>query len=193
MGTVVTDPFSAAALGATVLTGGIAFLYDQVGELLRRRRDRRQSAVAEPVEIPPAKEAGQALAGQLTNGPVDEQALDQHADQLAKLWGLLAPYASGLMSADPSDRQLAEQVEAARGLLEQVYRQHITFTGEQRPATGTPLEVQQYGDVGQYATQVIASGQRSVAVGGNFSGMVVTGDQATFGDRDTTDRRPPSE
>lgn len=176
-----------------MLTGGITFLYEQVGELLRRRRNRRQSAAAEPIEIPPAEEAGQALAGQLTNGPVDEQALDQHADQLAKLWGLLAPYASGLTPADPSDRQLAEQVEAARGLLERVYRQHITFTGEQRPATGTPLEVQQYGDIGQYATQVIASGHRSVAVGGNFSGTVVTGDQATFGDRDTTGRQPPSE
>lgn len=131
------------------------------------------------------------LTGQLTTGPVDEQALDQHADQLAKLWGLLAPYASGLTPVDPSDAHLAEQVEAARRLLERIYRQHITFTGEQRPATGTPLDVQHYGDVGQYATQVIASGQKAVAVGGDISGTVITGGQVTFGDRDATDRRPP--
>jgi hypothetical protein len=190
MGVVVMDPFSAAALGA-VLTGGIGFLYDQLGELLRRRRDRRESAAAKPVEIPSAKDAEAVLAGQLTAGPVDEQALDQHADQLAKLWGLLAPYASGLTPVDPSDRQLVEQVEAARRLLERIYRQHITFTGEQRPATGTPLDVQHYGDVGQYATQVIASGQKAVAAGGNISGTVITGDQATLGDRDAADRRPP--
>jgi hypothetical protein len=101
---VVTDPLSVAALGAAVLTQGIGFLYGQVGELLRRHRDRRQSAAAAgQMEIPPAEEAGQVLAGQLTAGPVDEQALDEHANQLAKLWGLLAPYASGLTPVDPAD------------------------------------------------------------------------------------------
>ena len=185
------DPLSAAALGAVVLTKGIGFLYDQMGDLLRRRRDRRQSAAAEPIEVPSAKDTEQALAGQLTAGPVDEQALDQHADQLAKLWGLLAPYASGLTAVDPADQQLIEQVEAARRLLELIYRQHITFAGEQRPATGTPLDVQRYGDVGQYATQVIASGQKAVAAGGNISGVVITGDQASLGNRGAADKPPP--
>ena len=184
---VVVDPLSAAALGAAVLTQGIGFLYGQVGELLRRRRDRRQSAaaVAGPVEIPPAGEAGKALAGQLTAGPVDEQALDRHAEQLAKLWGLLAPYASGLTSVDAADRQLVEQVEAARRLLEQIYRQHITFTGEQRPATGTPLDVRHASDAGQYAAQVIASGERAVGVGRDVPGTVITGDHSAVD-------RPPS-
>jgi hypothetical protein len=185
------DPFSAAALGAAVLTKGIGFLYDQMGDLLRRRRDRRQSAAAEPIEVPSAQDTEQVLAGQLTAGPVDEQALDQHADQLAKLWGLLAPYASGMTAVDPADQQLVEQVEAARRLLELIYRQYITFAGEQRPATGTPLDVQRYGDVGQYATQVIASGQRAVAAGGDISGVVVTGDQANLGNRGAADKPPP--
>jgi len=189
----VVDPLSAAALGAAVLTQGIRFLYEQAEELLRRRRDRKQAtAAAGPVEIPPAEEAGQVLAGQLTTSPVDEQALDQHADQLAKLWGLLAPYATGLKPVDPADRQLVEQVEAARRLLEQIYRQHITFTGEQRPATGTPLDVQRVGDAGRYAARVIASGERSVATGGNIVGSTVTtGDQTTPGDRNAASR-PPS-
>jgi len=184
------DPFSAAALGAAVLTKGIGFLYGQLGELLRRRRDRKQSAT-EPVEIPPVEDGAEALEGQLNAGPVDEQALDKHAGQLAKLWGLLAPYATGLAPVDPADRQLVDQVEAARRLLEQVYRQHITFVGEQRPATGTPLSVQQYGDVGQYATQVIASGERAVAVAGDVTGTVTTGDQTTSGNRDAADRPHP--
>lgn len=189
----MVDPLSAAALSAATLTQGIGFLYGQVAELLRRRRDRRQSpAAGGSVEIPPAgeAEAGRMLAGQLTAGPVDEPTLDQYADQLAGLWGLLAPYANGLMPVDPANRQLVEQVEAARRLLEQIYRQHITFAGEQRPATGTPLDVQQAGDVGQYAARVIASGERSVA-GWNINAPVTTGDQTTTGDRDPA-ARPPS-
>ena len=185
---MVVDPLSAAALGAAALTQGIGFLYGQVGELLRRRRDRRQSAAAVTgaVEIPPAGEAGDALAGQLAAGPVDEQALDQYAEQLANLWGLLAPYATGLRPVDVADRQLAGQLEAARRLLEHIYRQHITFTGEQRPATGTPLDVRHAGDVGRYAAQVIAAGERAAAVGGNVTGVVITGDH------NAVDQPPPA-
>ena len=189
----MVEPLSAAVLGAAVLTQGIRFLYEQAGELLRRRRDHKQAtAEAGPVEIPPAEEAGQALAGQLTTSAVDEDAMDRYADQLARLWGWLAPYATGLTPVDPADRQLAEQVEAARRLLEQIYRQHITFTGERRPATGTPLDVRHAGDAGRYAAQVIASGERAVAIGGNNIGStVITGDQTIPGDRNAASQ-PPS-
>jgi hypothetical protein len=181
---VVADPLSAAALAASVLTQGIGFVYGQVAELLRRRRDRHQSADATgPFEIPAVEEAGDVLAGQLAAGQVDEQALEEQAEQLARLWGLLAPYATGLMPVDPGNVQLVEQVEAARRLLERVYRQHITFRGERRPATGTPLDVEDDGDAGQYAAQVIASGERAVAVGRDISGAVTTGDQTVPGNR----------
>jgi hypothetical protein len=72
---------------------------------------------------------------------VDEQALDQHASQLAKVWGLLAPYATGLAEVDPADQHLVEQAEAARTLMEQIYRQHITFTGEGLRRYGLPATV----------------------------------------------------
>lgn len=193
-GGVGVDPFSASALGAAALIQGIGFLYSQAGELLRRRRDRKQSpaAAAEPIAIPSAEAEKQPLAGQLTAGPVDEQALDQHASQLAKLWGLLAPYATGLADVDPADQQLVEQAEAARTLMEQIYRQHITFTGEQRPATGTPLSVQYSGDSEHYVARVIASGERAVAAGRDISGTVTTGDQAVPGDHHPASR-PPAE
>jgi len=187
----MVDPLSAAALSAAVLTQGIGFVYGQVAELLRRRRERRQSpAAGGPVEIPPAGEAGRALAGQLAAGPVDEPVLDRYADQLAALWGLLGPYANGLMPVDPADRQLVERVEAARRLLEQIYRQHITFAGEQRPATGSPLDVRQSGDAGRYAAQVIASGERAVAAGHDISGTVITGDQTPPSARSPADGPP---
>jgi hypothetical protein len=182
------DPLSVTVLGAAALTQGIAFLYGQVGDLLRRRRDRREQADAvaagSAVEIPPAGESGEVLAGALTPGPVDEQALERHADQLARLRGLLSPYREGDLPVEPGDAQLLERVEAVRGLLEQVYRQHITFRGESRPASGVPLHAQT-GDVGEYATQVIASGERSVGVGRDLTGSVITGDNSSV-------NRPPS-
>jgi hypothetical protein len=187
----VVDPLSLAALSAVVLTQGIGFLYGQVAELLRRRRDHRESATDEPVAIPPPGEAGRVLDGELPAGPVDEGALDRHADQLMGLWRLLGPYAEGLAPVDPHNRELLEQVAALRSLVEQIYRQHITFAGEHRPATGTPLDVRQAGEVGRYAAQVIASGERAVAVGHDISGVVITGDQTTTGDRFPAAGAPP--
>jgi hypothetical protein len=185
----MVDPLSLAALGAAALTQGIGFLYQQAGELLRRRRERRSQVSTDPSgapEIPPAGEALQILDGPLATRPVNEQALDRHAEQLAALRGLLQPYVEGDRQVQPNNRQLLDQVEAARILLEQIYQQHITFSGEQRPATGTALTAQS-GDVGQYATQVIASGERAVAIGGDVSGStVITGDQTASRDRNTS-------
>jgi hypothetical protein len=186
-GCVVVDPLSLAALTAVALTQGIGFLYSQAGELLRRRRERRAQAAAAasaPATEPRHAVAGrEALDGQLTTQPVNEDALERHADQLAALRGLLQPYVEGDRQVDVNNRQLLEQVEAARTLLEQIYQQHITFKGEQRPGTGTVLETQT-GDVTQYASQVIASGERAVAIGRDVvGGTIITGDQQAGGDR----------
>lgn len=182
------DPLSLAVLGASALKQGIGFLYGQLGELLRRRRERRAqsgasgAASAGAGEIPPPGEAGQVLDGSLAPGPLNEEALERNADQMAALRGLLLPYAEGDRQVDPTNRQLLDQVEAARLLLEQIYQQHITFRGEQRPATGSPLQLQT-GDVGQYVGQVIASGERAVAIRGHVTGTtIITGDQTSPGD-----------
>jgi hypothetical protein len=179
-GCVVVEPFSLAALGAAALAQGIGFVYGQLGELLRGRRERRSQAggsPAETAEIPPPGEGAQILDGPLRPGPVDEDALDRHADQLAALRGLLLPYVEGDRQVEPRNSQLVDQVEAARLLLEEIYRQHITFEGEPRPSTGTALAVQA-ADIGEFARHVVASGERAVAIGGNVSGStVITGDQ----------------
>jgi hypothetical protein len=181
------DPFSLAAVGAAAaLTQGIGFLYGQLGELLRRRRERRSQAGAGPagaVDIPAPEEAGQVLDGPLAPGPINEEALERDADQLVALRRLLQPFAEGNAPVQPADQQLLDQLQAARLLLEQIYQQHITFRGEQRPVTGSPLQAQS-DDVRQYASQVIASGERAVAIGGNAIGTtVITGDQTSHGDR----------
>jgi hypothetical protein len=180
------EPLSLAALGASALTQGIGFLYGQLGELLSRRRERRSragGAIAGAADIPPSGEAGQILDGPMRPGPVDEDALDRHADQMAALRGLLLPYVEGDRQIELNDSQLLDRVEAARLLLEQIYQQHITFRGEQRPSTGTAIQLQA-GDIGQFVRQVIASGERAVAIGGNVSGStVITGDQIPDGHR----------
>lgn len=181
---MVADPLSLAALSAVALSQGISFLYSQLGDLLRRRRERRAAAgndLPEADVVAPLGSAAQVLDGALAGGPIDLDALDRHADQLAALRGLLLPYVEGDKPVEPSNRQLLEQVDAARALLEQVYGQHISFVGERRPATGTAL-AGQAGDIGQYARQVIASGERAVAVGGDMRGStIITGDQSGGG------------
>jgi hypothetical protein len=184
-GCFVVEPVSLAVLGVSALKQGIGFLYGQLGELLRRRRERRAqsgAATAGARETPPPGEAGQVLDGSLATKPLNEEALERHADQMAALRGLLLPYADGDREVDPANRQLLDQVDAARLLLEQIYQQHITFKGEERPATGSPLQ-SQTGDVGQYVGQVIASGERAVAIGGSATGTTInTGNQTSRGD-----------
>ena len=53
----MAEPFTAAAIGAVLVTKGIGFLYDQLGELLKRHRERKDAKAAEPVQIPPAAPA----------------------------------------------------------------------------------------------------------------------------------------
>lgn len=63
---VVVEPLSLAVLGAAALTQGIGFLCGQLGELIRRRRERRaqsDAASAEVGEIPPPGEAGRYWMG----------------------------------------------------------------------------------------------------------------------------------
>jgi len=182
----MADPLSIAVLGGVALTEGIKFLYGQVGELLRRRRESRAAAAADQsapaqaarVDIPSTDGGEHVLSGRLTPGPVDAEALDSNAEQLASLRGLLMPYAEGDRSVDAANRQVLEQIDATRRLLEVVYGQHITFQGEQRPASGAPVHADtQAEEMGQYAARVIAEGERSIAVGHDVSNSVLmTGD-----------------
>ncbi len=69
---------------------------------------------------------------------------------------------------------MLEHVAALRALLEQAYRQHLTFQGEQQPATGTPLPTGAASQATTYAAQVTASGACAVAVGRDVTGNITT-------------------
>jgi hypothetical protein len=133
----MVDPLSATALGAVVLTEGIKFLYNQAGELLKRYRERKESAAAasaapEPLlHVPP-----DIVEGSVSPAAPDYAVLEKLEQSLLESRRPLADYAEGLATPRPEDRLLVDQVDALRQLLETVYGQRITFKGEARPASG---------------------------------------------------------
>jgi hypothetical protein len=168
----VVDPVSISVLGGVALSEGIKFLYGQVSELLRRRRDRLEQAASRPLTVPAEQPA--ALDGPMVPGPVDLSVVDSHEDQVLALASGLSNYANGLVAVDPADPRLVEQVTALRGLLELAYGQHLTFRGEQRPATGSPLPAEAPASVASYVATVNVSGAGAVGLGRDNTGTITT-------------------
>lgn len=168
----MVDPLSVGVLGGVALTEGIKFLYGQVTELLKRRRDGAEQAAAEPPVVP-ARQA-QVLDGPLVQRPVDVGVVTGNEARLRELRRELADYSDGVAEPDPADRRLQEQVAALRGLLELAYGQHVTFRGEQRPSTGSPLPADAPAAVESYVANVTASGPGAVAVGRDNTGNIAT-------------------
>ena len=164
----MADPLSLAAVGSVVLAEGVKFLFNQAGEVLKRWRERQASAAgttpdetSEPVtvETPPIFE------GTL-------QPLAYHFDRVApiaatmqQLWLDLATYAQGIDAVDAANADLVAKADALRRELEAVFGQRITFKGEPREPSGTPVvvgtaEVEQLaGDVAGLRARLIRSGE----------------------------------
>ena len=180
----MVDPLSLSVLGGVALTEGIKFLYAQTTELLKRRRDQGQpgqdATTVTSTEL--VVDQSGVLEGALAHSDVDFGVVATHERDLRNLRGGLADYVDGLANVDPTDRHLLEQVAALRSLLELAYGQHLTFQGEDRPPTGTPLPAEAAVQAGTYAAQVTASGAGAVAVGRDVSGSITT----------TTHNAPPS-
>jgi hypothetical protein len=142
-GIKMTDPITLTLVGTVVLTEGIKFLYGQAGELLKRWRDRKDAAApeaAQPIETP-LKAAPEIFAGTIAPLVADVDRLRSLEPELRKLRSALANYADGIDKIDASDNRLVSVVDALRQQLETVYGQRITFRGEQREPSGTPLVV----------------------------------------------------
>lgn len=182
------DPVSVA--GTAGLTEGIKFLYIQLGELLHQRRGRRrESAVDAGAVTVRSIAADGVLAGPMPEVSVAARDLDHAAPTVAILHDALANYVNGLNDLAADEAAVRELAGQARALLEALYRQHLTFTGESgRPRTGIPLEqleatarLQSFAGSGTGAViahtirdQVATSG--GVNVGGNVQGGVHTGE-----------------
>jgi hypothetical protein len=120
----MADPVTLAALGAVALSEGVKFLYGQAGEVLKRRRDRRD---AEAVELP--ETVFEAPPGPLR---MDGARADQLEPELRELRLALAEYGQGVDEIDPADKLVVSLVDGIRRTLEAIYGQPIVFIGETR-------------------------------------------------------------
>ena len=131
----MVEPFSAGALGALAATEGIKFLYSQAAEVLKRWRDRKAGREAEALAPIPVQ-GDTVLEGTLEPPRVDFDALERLHVDIKQLASVLGDYAGGLEDPDPSDGDLTAAADGLRRALEVVYRQRITFKGEERGASG---------------------------------------------------------
>ncbi len=168
----MVEPVSLAALGGLALTEGIKFLYSQAGEILRRRRERKdakagdQTAAATPLPMPPQD----ALEGQLEPVVEDADAVEELADQLSQLRKELSEYAAGNEEPDPADPGVLATVQALRLALESIIGQRITFKDEPREPSGTPVVT---GRMTAKTVEGIATGIDTDTVEGRMHGEAV--------------------
>ncbi len=145
--------------------------------MLKRRRDRERAIEGQATtSMEVMVQRPELLDQPLSRAEVDFDVVASHDQQLRELRAGLADYAEGLADVDATDVRLLKQVASLRALLELAYGQHLTFQGESRPATGTPLssdaapqdsrrQVQINADriqgqqVGDHNTQTITFGQ----------------------------------
>jgi hypothetical protein len=160
-----------AGLGSVALVEGVKFLYAQVTELLRWRREKaKEKRVG---RLPDVDE--RLLDGAVDAGAANPAALDTVADRLAAIRKELADYVDDIKPVQATDRSLIDLLEEVRALVERVYGQHLTFRTETgRPATGTALQTGVAGDVGPASRVVSAQGTGSIAIGGNNPGIART-------------------
>lgn len=135
-------PFTLAGIGSAALAQGISFLYAQAGELIKRFQSRKDKPEAAPAPQAPAQITIQVPAvfggQQLTVAP-DPAVVEARAQELLRLRSALSNYADNVQPVDPEDAQLTRTVDELRTTLETIFGQHLTFAGEDRPATGQPV------------------------------------------------------
>jgi hypothetical protein len=135
----MADPLTLAVLGTVAATEGVKFLYSQASDVLTAWRERRAEARTINVGFP----ATNILDAEPSRQVIDVDVVTAEKAQMAKLVGLLHPFATGMAEVDIEDSELARHAGELRTLLEAAYGQRITFLGEDRERTGARVEVDQ--------------------------------------------------
>ncbi len=169
----MVDPLTLSALGATALTEGIKFLYEQATELLRRRRENQAEQEPAVVEAP-------VLEGALAPLRPDPAVLARFEDDLRRLRRELQDYVDDVEPIEPGDTGLLEKADAVRQMLEVVYGQRITFRGERRPASGPLVEGEV--EVATVAGRVAAVRAKQVTGPSTIRGVVRVDDVTDSGE-----------
>jgi hypothetical protein len=163
----MAEEFTLAVAGGVVLTEGIKFLYNQAAEVLKRWRERRDSASgAKHEKIPVTETPPPIFEGELAPLEIHLDMVEPLKDHLLKLRGSLANYADELEPVDPSNQQLLETIDALRQVMEAVFQQPLTFRGEKRSASGPVVE-------GTIDAEIIAGKAAAVEANLISSGRVV--------------------
>jgi S1-C subfamily serine protease len=141
----MSDPVSLAAIGAPIVAEGVKFLYGQARALLRAWNQRRSTGtdIAEGESLDVALPPNAALAVQPAAGGADASRVAQASDQLQELAKALAPFAEEWQPLPDEGRTLPPAATTLRELLEAIYRQPLSFQGEQRERTGAELDFEQ--------------------------------------------------
>ncbi|HET7121135.1 MAG TPA: hypothetical protein VFI17_07785 [Solirubrobacterales bacterium] len=158
-----------SSLETEAVRSGLAFLFAQATDLLRRRADRRERDEDTGSDLTPDESV---LEGSLDPVSIDDLS-EAPLATLEELSRRARDYLDGeaLSPADPASLALIEELRSA---LERAIGQRITFRWEtERPPSGARLDA---GPAGEQSAPH-ASGERSVAVNEN-SGVINTGDQA---------------
>lgn len=135
--------FGFPVLAASALTQAIGFLYRRAEAVLDRRAARGGSGESQlPEEVPDVVVGDPGRAGDFDPTTVT----DEQAERLETLMEVLGLYAEHERPVDGRDARLRRALGRLRALLEEVYGRHITFAGEERPASGRRI-VNRAGDV----------------------------------------------
>ncbi|MER7728901.1 MULTISPECIES: hypothetical protein [unclassified Streptomyces] len=132
----MSDAFTFPVLAVSALTQAFGFLYGRAGAVLDRRATRREGTAAGELDAVPAVVVG-------IPGPpaFDAAALTpervQRIESLLEVLGVYDDHRD-LIRAD--DERLRRSLGGLRAVLEEVEGQRLTFTGENRPASGVRIE-----------------------------------------------------
>ena len=116
----MTDDLSLAGLGATALTEGIKFLYQQASELVKRRRARKDASPEVPDVVSEPRSLPVADPGRVATFSADlAQLVEELRTRIPE---------HGPVSAE--DQELLRVAEAVRRVLGAIYDTPIVFAGE---------------------------------------------------------------
>jgi len=145
---------------AAVLTQGVSFLYDQAGQLLKRRRagrdrvnsggGRKGEAPAEPgpklpLLTPPEGIFVAGNDGALEASPTE---LDRLAEDLLYARRNVEDYVMGDSVLDVGSHSAAAAIDTLRRVLEEIYGANLTFSQERRHPTIVTTAVSSHGTDG---------------------------------------------
>jgi len=126
----VSEFLDLAALTGPAFAQTVGFLYGRLANVLDRRRQSQTEVIATPA----------VLEGELGPLVISEPVVEHHRAELEGLLERIGVAQANLRSVNRRDDGLATDLERLRDLLEQIYGQHITLSGEDRPSSGVRVD-----------------------------------------------------